>query len=1459
MFFPTADTQAPTRREDNATAVITNCSAPVALGAPSVNPSTAPNVAVTWGAPSGWGTNATNGTYSVYRSTDPTFPQGAPLASGLTATSYVDTTGVAGTTYYYFVTAKNNCPGTVLTPMSTNSNASAAVVFGSAGTATGILQGTVTSGGNAVSGAVVTAGTFSATTNASGFYQIPAINAGTYTVSSSPAGYSPASVNGVVVNDGATTVQDLSLNVVGSNNCFTDTAFGDYAAGSGTGVDIASSPGDVKLAGLGSEAADQVSSPASLFIGNTPTSTTWSGQTFRAGVTGNLTKISLGLGLNSGTTGTVTVEIRNLNGTNPGTTVLASTTLGPVTNVGNVAVYTATFTTPAAVVSGTSYSVVVKGLSGSVFTVRGNTSSLANGQFFTTTTSGGAWTAVVADMYFTTYVKPVGLQTSGNFVSSLKDSGAVTGSTTSWGTITWNNAALPAGTTLQFQAAASNSASGPFNFVGPDGTAATFFTTSGASLSQFNAKRYLKYKALFTGNGTLTPTLNDVTVCFTTASSTVTTALAASPATGTYGGTVSLSATLTDGANGIGGKTINFTLNGNSVGSATTTASGVATVSNVSLAGINAGSYPTAVAASFAGASGFTASNGTAALTVNKADTTTAVTVTGATYDGNPHGATASVTGAAGLNQTLTVSYVGRNGTTYGPSNTAPTNAGDYTASASYAGDSNYNASSDSKDFSIAKASQSINFGVLADKTYGDADFNVSATATSGLTVSFSGSGACTVTGNTVHITGAGTCSVTASQAGDANYNAAANVERSFNVAKASQSITFGALSDKTYGDADFSVSASASSGLTVSFNAAGACAVTGSTVHINGAGSCTVTASQPGDANYNAASDVAQSFQIAKASASVTLSNLSQTYDGTAKSATATTNPAGLNVTLSYAPVVGAGRSKNTAAVGPVNAGSYTVTATVDDPNYEGSASDTLVIAKANANVSVTGFAGTYDGSPHAASGTATGAQGEDLASLLDFGASYTNVPGGTAHWTFNDSGSNANYNAQSGDVQVTISKATPSITWASPADIVYGTALGAAQLNASASTAGSFAYTPAPGTVLASGAGQNLHADFTPADSVNYNAASADVSINVLSAALSVSMIADRNPAPVGLNFNYKATITNTGNAPSANTVLTDVLPTQVTFTSAASTQGTCAYNTATRTVTCNVGSIPAGGGSVTVQITVKPREEGTLNDTANVAAAQWDPAAGGNSSASVNGVPAIKYVDLSVSKTDSADPIFVGDSTTYTMVVKNANGPINATGVTLSDTLPSGMTFVSATTSQGSLVTPPVGSTGIVTANIGTMAPNATATVTVTVTGASAGVHVNSVSVSGNETDSNSSNNSATQSTTVKAAVVVSLQKVLLAKQVLTGGCENTTGQVYLTAPAPAGGVTVALSSNVTGASVPSSVFIPAGASVSPAFTVTTSSVNAKQVGLVTAASGPNSVSRGITINVGGGTCP
>jgi hypothetical protein len=86
------------------------------------------------------------------------------------------------------------------------------------------------------------------------------------------------------------------------------------------------------------------------------------------------------------------------------------------------------------------------------------------------------------------------------------------------------------------------------------------------------------------------------------------------------------------------------------------------------------------------------------------------------------------------------------------------------------------------------KANQTINFAALANKTFGDPDFGVSATATSGLPVSFAPSGNCTVTSpspGTVHITGAGSCTITAAQTGDPNYNAATEVPQSFTIAKA--------------------------------------------------------------------------------------------------------------------------------------------------------------------------------------------------------------------------------------------------------------------------------------------------------------------------------------------------------------------------------------------------------------------------------------------------------------------------------------------------------------------------------------------------------------------------------------------------------------------------------------------------------------------------------------------------
>src|SRR5205085_1438816 len=96
----------------------------------------------------------------------------------------------------------------------------------------------------------------------------------------------------------------------------------------------------------------------------------------------------------------------------------------------------------------------------------------------------------------------------------------------------------------------------------------------------------------------------------------VNSAVSAVSGTGVYNGTATLTATLKAGSTPLSGKTISFTLNSNAVGNATTNATGVATISNVSVSGINAGSYTNAVGASFAGDTNFIASNATGTLTV---------------------------------------------------------------------------------------------------------------------------------------------------------------------------------------------------------------------------------------------------------------------------------------------------------------------------------------------------------------------------------------------------------------------------------------------------------------------------------------------------------------------------------------------------------------------------------------------------------------------------------------------------------------------------------------------------------------------------------------------------------------------------------------------------------------------------------------------------------------------------
>ena len=121
----------------------------------------------------------------------------------------------------------------------------------------------------------------------------------------------------------------------------------------------------------------------------------------------------------------------------------------------------------------------------------------------------------------------------------------------------------------------------------------------------------------------------------------------------------------------------------------------------------------------------------------------------------------------------------------------------------------------------------------------------------------------------------------------------------------------------------------------------------------------------------------------------------------------------------------------------------------------------------------------------------------------------------------------------------------------------------------------------------------------------------------------------------------------------------------------------------------------------------------------------------------------------VDLSLTKTASPNPGQVGVSLTYRIIATN-NGPATATNVTITDTLPAGVTFVSATTTQGNC-----NGSGVVNCSLGSLAVGASAIVTIVVTPSASGQITNSATVSANESDFDSTNNTASTTTVIQPA--------------------------------------------------------------------------------------------------------
>ncbi len=326
----------------------------------------------------------------------------------------------------------------------------------------------------------------------------------------------------------------------------------------------------------------------------------------------------------------------------------------------------------------------------------------------------------------------------------------------------------------------------------------------------------------------------------------------------------------------------------------------------------------------------------------------------------------------------------------------------------------------------LSKTNQTISFNSISNQTYSPSlTVALSATASSGLTITFSViSGPATLDGNILTITGAGTLIVEASQAGDITYNPAPNVTQQFEIYKAFPVIGQADIV-KNLSDADFTISPTSASSGSFSFISGDdeIYTINGNVASITGAGITTLDITQQPTANYNGTTKTVL-FNVNKASSTITMTgSQSFTYNGEqlGPDSSIVSGTTGL-ITYSYEGI--GGTSFGPSFIKPMDAGTYSVTATVDeDDNYAGAISVPypFEVLKADAIINVTPYSVTYDGFAHSAIGVASGVLGEVLSGIDLSGTVHSNAGHYiTDPWIFTDA--TGNYNDASGTVNDTI-----------------------------------------------------------------------------------------------------------------------------------------------------------------------------------------------------------------------------------------------------------------------------------------------------------------------------------------------------------------------------------------------------------------------------------------------------
>ena len=245
-------------------------------------------------------------------------------------------------------------------------------------------------------------------------------------------------------------------------------------------------------------------------------------------------------------------------------------------------------------------------------------------------------------------------------------------------------------------------------------------------------------------------------------------------------------------------------------------------------------------------------------------------------------------------------------------------------------------------------------------------------------------------------------------------------------------------------------------------------------------------------------------------------------------------------------------------------------------------------------------------------------------------------------------------------------------------------------------------------------------------------------------------------------GGNVVFDLNVQNIGVIDGTEVELTDVLPAGLTYTGFSNASGAFTVSNVSGTITVDMGTLPAGtNASIQLEADIDANQTSDITNTADVAGYEIETDTANNSDSVL-----LELVesDLVILKEGSVDPVNAGDSLTYTLTVTN-NGPDAATGVTVVDTLPSDVTFVSGDVDGDSGQVSFDGGTGVLTANIGAMSNSQVSVVTVNVTvGANPATTLsNTATVSATpNTDSNLANNSSSLTTAVNRFVDLAIAK-------------------------------------------------------------------------------------------------